>query len=537
MIVEEFDYRISLVDVAPFLRGRDHLVCLDSAWVSDDIGRYSYAMASPSVVMTSECEVGTTGRKCVTRLRAGVVDESGGGRTIQQGAFESDALAICELLLKESVEGLSDPALPPFRGGWAGYVGYDYGAWCEGIEAVVRAQPQIPQLVLCWYDWVLSWDHLLQRAWLIVRSSQPDGESVTHAVAELQSDKDVRIRRIPTPAARLLSELRRDLAATARGAEANVKLQDAHNAAGPRGRERHRDSSGTAASGLVSNFSREGYMSAVQSVRELILAGDIFQANISQCFSASHRGDAWRLYTRLRDESPASFAAFLEFDGSAILSSSPEMFLRVGSDGAVETRPIKGTRPRGSSAADDSRLSAELLASEKDKSENLMIVDLLRNDLSRVCEPGSVFVPALFTLERLATVQHLVSTVRGRLRSDASAVDLFRACFPGGSITGAPKTRAMQIISAVEGIGRGAYCGSIGYFAADGGALFNIAIRTLTLAAGVATFSAGGGIVLDSDPAAEYDETVAKAQGMARAIGDVSLVHLEGQVDLSPAQR
>jgi para-aminobenzoate synthetase component 1 len=259
-------------------------------------------------------------------------------------------------------------------------------------------------------------------------------------------------------------------------------------------------------------------MNAVQQVRQLILAGDVFQVNISQRFSAHVSAESFLMYLRLREENPAPFAAYMEMQSAAVLSASPEMFLSVNESGAVETRPVKGTRARGADPAEDALLARELLSSEKDRAENLMIVDLLRNDLSRACVPGSVFVPALCELERWATVQHLVSSVRGELNPTESSVSVFRACFPGGSITGAPKTRAMQIIASVEGAPRGVYCGSIGYFAADGAALFNIAIRTATITGGVATFSAGGGVVLDSDPALEFEETLAKAAGLVGAL-------------------
>jgi para-aminobenzoate synthetase component 1 len=280
-----------------------------------------------------------------------------------------------------------------------------------------------------------------------------------------------------------------------------------------------------------SNFSRDEYIESVRDVRELILSGDIFQANISQRFTTHYGGDAWVLYRRLREETPAPYAAYFETPQATVLSASPEMFLSVSvapnGSASVETRPIKGTRPRGENEKEDAQLARDLVTSGKDRAENLMIVDLLRNDLSMVCLPGSVRVDSLCELERWATVQHLVSSVRGELRPGVTPIALFRACFPGGSITGAPKIRAMQIIAFIEDgdggrpghgpAGRGVYCGSVGFFAADGAALLNVAIRTITIRNGAASFAAGGGVVLDSIPEDEYDETLAKGAGMVAA--------------------
>jgi para-aminobenzoate synthetase component 1 len=252
-------------------------------------------------------------------------------------------------------------------------------------------------------------------------------------------------------------------------------------------------------------------------VRQHILAGDVFQVNISQRFEIAVAKPPLELYRTLRERHPASFAALVETDEFAILSSSPERF--VCTDGVrVETRPIKGTRPRGVTADSDRALAAELTASAKDRAENVMIVDLMRNDLYRVCRPGTVTVPELCVLESHPTVHHLVSTVEGELAPGADAAALLAAAFPGGSITGAPKVRAMEIIAELEPTRRGAYCGSIGYLSVTGAADFSIAIRTAVVRDGIATVSAGGGITADSDPAAEYDETLAKVRGVLAAL-------------------
>lgn len=269
--------------------------------------------------------------------------------------------------------------------------------------------------------------------------------------------------------------------------------------------------------GLRSTFTGRGYLSAVQRVREYILAGDIFQANLSQRFEAPLEEAPLAFYRRLRRENPAAFGAYLACDDVTVLSVSPERFLSLRGT-QVETRPIKGTRPRGLGPMHDLALGRELAESEKDRAENVMIVDLLRNDLSRACLPGSVRVPELFTLEQHPTVLHLVSTVVGEIRPGVTAAGLLRATFPGGSITGAPKVRAMEIIAELEPTERGLYCGSIGYISLTGDMDSNIAIRTCVVRNGRIYFSGGGGIVADSDPEHEYHETLHKVQGIVRTL-------------------
>ena len=269
---------------------------------------------------------------------------------------------------------------------------------------------------------------------------------------------------------------------------------------------------------LRSSFSREAYLEAVERVREYIFAGDIFQANLSQRLEAPLDEPAWELYKRLRAINPAPFAAYIETGEATIMSASPERFLRVSTDRTVETRPIKGTSPRGIGPEHDAALGQALIESEKDRAENLMIVDLLRNDLSRVCVPGTVRVPELFLLENYPTVHHLVSTVVGVLPPKADAVDLLQASFPGGSITGAPKVRAMEIIAELEPSRRGVYCGSIGYLSVTGALDTNIVIRTYLALERRVYFSVGGGIVADSDPTAEYEETLTKARALIAAL-------------------
>ncbi|HWQ27949.1 MAG TPA: aminodeoxychorismate synthase component I [Dehalococcoidia bacterium] len=271
--------------------------------------------------------------------------------------------------------------------------------------------------------------------------------------------------------------------------------------------------------GLRSTFTREAYEAAVRRALGYIRAGDIYQVNLSQRFEAFCQRDEFDTYLRLRAQAPAPFAAFLRYPGYVVMSCSPERFLRYDPERRlVETRPIKGTRPRGPGPRSDRALADELLASAKDRAENVMIVDLERNDLGRVAEVGSVRVTALCELESFPSVHHLTSTVVARLRADRDIVDLLRAAFPGGSVTGAPKIRAMQIIDELEPVARGVYTGAIGYIEPGGGMDLNVAIRTVVAKNGTAWFHVGGGIVADSDPAQEYEETLHKGAALARAL-------------------
>jgi para-aminobenzoate synthetase component 1 len=262
----------------------------------------------------------------------------------------------------------------------------------------------------------------------------------------------------------------------------------------------------------------EVFLNGVSAIKEWIAAGHIYQANLSQAFEAAvSGGDLFELYETLRDASPAPMAAYLSLDGREILSSSPETFLKISGRG-LETRPIKGTRPRFLDPDEDRRSAYELQTSSKEIAELIMITDLLRNDLGQVCEYGSVEVTEMLRLESLAQVHHLVSTVGGTLRPEVNAVAAMTACFPGGSITGAPKKRAMEIIRELEARPRGVYCGAIGWLGYNGESSFNIAIRTLVRSGERMVYQVGAGIVADSDPQKEYEETLHKAAGIRLAV-------------------
>jgi para-aminobenzoate synthetase component 1 len=420
------------------------------------------------------------------------------------GAWSStseDALSVTRRLLPDPP--LSPvPGLAPFQGGIAGYIGYDWGAVLERLPSARYDDLAVPDVLLGLYDWVIAWDHREGTAWLM-----------STGLPEQGAGREARAReRMNQVRKRLVSRLGSG-AAEQQGSEKGIRdLASAPTYPAI-------EVQGADAIGLRSTFTRRGYLDAVARVREYIVAGDIFQANLSQRFQAQLPVPPFQLYRQLRRRNPAPFSAYLDYGELQVLSASPERFLRLDQERReVETRPIKGTRPRGLGPMHDAALGRALAESEKDRAENVMIVDLLRNDLSRVCRPGTVRVPELFALEHHPTVHHLVSTVLGELDPAADAIDLLRATFPGGSITGAPKVRAMEIIAELEPTQRGVYCGSIGYLSASGAMDTSIVIRTYLALRGQVYFQAGGGIVADSDPELEYRETLDKARGLIETL-------------------
>jgi para-aminobenzoate synthetase component 1 len=439
---------------------------LDSTADPERTGRYSYLMADPWRVVRT----------------------TGDGESL---GVMRDALA--------PFAGAAVPGIPPFQGGGAGFIAYDWGGTLERLPVPRYDDLALPDMLLGLYDWVIAWDHCERAAWL-VSTGMPD-------------TGDAGARR----AERRLGEIRARLAAGERDVPAPAHPAPLPSAPAPSYPVVGVDDAEQIE--LRSTFTHRGYLTAVARVREYVLAGDIFQANLSQRFEAPLREAPWSLYRRLRTTNPAAFGAFMDCGDFQVLSVSPERFLRL-SGTHVETRPIKGTRPRGLGPMHDAMLGRVLSESDKDRAENVMIVDLLRNDLSRVCQPGSVRVPELFSLEHHPTVHHLVSTVVGELEPGRDVVDLVRATFPGGSITGAPKVRAMEIIAELEPTRRGVYCGSLGYFSVTGEMDTSIAIRTCVTRGGKVYFQAGGGIVADSDPELEYRETLDKARGIIRALAN-----------------
>jgi len=452
-------------------------ILLESALTSEKLGRFSYLAADPWLVLQSK------GSALEWHSAAGVERSTGDPFAALQTLLAQHALDAC-------------PGLPAFQGGAAGYLAYDLCHHLERLPSPRFDDLDLPDLCLGLYDWTIAWDHALGRAWLF-------STGLPHRDRRQSSER---------AKARLHVVLERLAAGTAK---AKGPARDRRSVSVPATGPQTYAVNGMP--GVSSTFSRDGYLRVVEQTREYVLAGDIFQANLSQRLESAVDDHPFALYTRLRRRNPAPFAAYFDFGPAAVVSASPERFLRLSGD-CVETRPIKGTSPRGWTPLHDSALGEALSESDKDRAENVMIVDLLRNDLSKVCRDHTIEVPELCQIERYATVHHLVSTVVGRLRPGLGPVDLLRATWPGGSITGAPKVRAMEIIAELEPTCRSVYTGSVGYFSFGGAVDTSIAIRTFIAKPDRAYFQAGGGIVADSDPEREYDETLDKARGMVAAL-------------------
>ncbi|MDR3633868.1 MAG: aminodeoxychorismate synthase component I [Isosphaeraceae bacterium] len=423
-------------------------------------GRWSLLTARPRFVFEA------TGDKCAVRTPDGRTTLTIGDPLQALGRY-LDTYGLAD------PRDTPDPELPPFQGGLVGFFGYDLAPRLERLPRRAPRESALPDVRFALYDTVVTVDHL-------------KGDVVLWAYD-------------------LLDE---GYAATARrGREWSKALA----------KQRPAPARTTALSPLRSNFTYEGYLDAARRALEYIAAGDVFQVNLSQRFHCVGKPAPLDLYLRLKERSPAPFSTFLAWENAAVVSASPEWFYQTRGD-AIVTRPIKGTRPRGASHDDDERLAAELAQSPKDRAELTMIVDLERNDLGRVCRYGTVRVSEALTVETFAQVHHLVATVEGRLRPETAPMDIVRALFPGGSITGAPKIRAMEIIDELEPTRRSLYTGAIGYFSRGGTSAFNIAIRTMLIEGNLISFQAGGGIVADSDPETEYHETLHKARGMRAVI-------------------
>ncbi len=475
-LVEELSSSLDPWDVCRRLAHLPHLLFLDSATAEDPHGRYSFVTADPFAwLQTRDGQVsysGPTERKAATDPF----------RALEHGVRQWTSATVA--------------GLPPFQGGIAGLFGYDL---CQHLERLPRPaldEFQTPDLAVGFYDWVIAFDHVQRRSWLI-STGLPQTASTRKQWAA------VRLRSVLgwlKSSAEVSEKLRISTLATERSltvALCKVAVPELRN--------------------VYSNFSPAEYKNTIRRALDYIHAGDCFQVNLAQRLLHRATLAPLELYARLRERNAAPFAAYFDLGDFVVASASPERFLRI-ENGEVETRPIKGTRPRGATPEEDRRHAAELVNSSKDRAENVMIIDLMRNDLGRVCEYGSIRVQQVCGPESYRTVHHLVSEVRGRLRHGLGPVDLLRAAFPGGSVTGAPKVRAMEIIAELEPTARGPYCGSLGYIGFDGTMDTNLLIRTFTIGKGWIQFPVGGGIVADSDPDSEYAETLHKAEGLLRAL-------------------
>jgi para-aminobenzoate synthetase component I len=420
------------------LRAERSLTLFESAQRHEHLGRYSFLAVNPK-------------HSLVVREGASILN----GKPVDDDPF----VVLQKLLSKSARQTIA--GLPPFQGGWAGYISYDYNRRLEPKAKIAAFKPLCPDMVFHLYETVIAIDHLQERAWII----GPQRKQIE----------------------KLLQQRPKPL-----GADVKIAFHE--------------------------TIARAEHESNVQRTVDYILAGDIFQANITQTFDASVREgfDLFQAYKQLREMNPAPFSALMDFEEVQIVSSSPERLIRYNGT-VAEARPIKGTRRRDDDPSRDAALIADLTSSRKDRAENVMIVDLLRNDLSIVSKPGTVKVPVLCGLETYANVHHLVSVVQGELRDGVTSVDLVKSVFPGGSITGAPKVRAMEIISELERRPRGVYCGAMGYFGFNGTCDFNIGIRTVQISDGKMRVQGGGGITARSNPAAEFDESVLKVQRIREA--------------------
>ncbi|MFZ3372064.1 MAG: aminodeoxychorismate synthase component I [Desulfitobacteriaceae bacterium] len=447
---------------------------LDSGEQYFDLGRYSYMGADPFL------EASASADKVELSWSESSHSES-------HSTKETNSLQVLDNLRAKYQVTTAAPF--PFAGGAVGFFSYDLKDELEALPQLAKDDLALPYWRLAWYDGIVIFDHLERIYWLTACGMMDDGEC-SEALANKRLNK--------------LEELLNAYTLTLSKSSNTLACESFE----------------IKSTKIMSSVNRAKYLDDIQLVIDYIKAGDIYQANLTQRFFLSWEGDPWVLYQQLHELNPAPFAAFLPYPDFQILCSSPERFIRIQRDGAIETRPIKGTRPRGSSSStEDQALALELQNSAKDNAELTMIIDLERNDLGRICKIGSVKVPNLIHLEKYPTVWHLVSTITGQLKTPLLPSEILRAVFPGGSITGAPKIRAMEIIEELEPYKRGIYTGSIGYLGFDGAWDLNIVIRTILLKDGKAYLHAGGGIVVDSQPDEEYKETLVKAQALFSVLG------------------
>jgi para-aminobenzoate synthetase component 1 len=486
-LIEEIFTPLTALELFEPIKDRPYSFFLDSGMDPQRLGRYSFLGSEPFLVMSSQGSE-------INLIR-------GQEHEVQHGN-PFDALG--KLLEVYKLDHC--PAPVPFMGGAVGYFGYDLCHFIERLPSTAIDNLKLPESYFAFYDTIVAFDHLEGKTYLVATGfpEMEEGQRLRRARMRLEEMKDWLCPSHSVIAVSQSSE-------QSEGEAKQSRVGDCFVANAPRNDRQNKEIM------IKSNFTPEEYMKAVNRVREYIAAGDVFQVNLSQRFEADLKIPPYELYKRLRAVNPAPFASYLNFPGVAIVSASPERFLKVQGE-LVETRPIKGTRPRGRDPVEDERLAHELTHSIKDRAENMMIVDLERNDLGRVCHYGTVKVTELAILETFPTVFHLTSTVVGRLSRGKSNIDLLKATFPGGSITGAPKVRAMEIIDELEPTKRSVYTGSVGYLSFNEDMDINIVIRTFLIKEGKAYFQVGGGIIYDSDSEAEYRETLDKARALIQAL-------------------
>ena len=488
-LVERVSTPLAAPEVFELIKDRPYSFFLDSGMDHRKLGRYSFLGSNPFLIVKSQ--------------GSDITFVSGDEQEIQHG---NPFGALTRALKMYKLD--PGPATVPFLGGAVGYFSYDLCNFIEQLPSTAINDLAIPESYFAFYDTIIAFDYLEGRAYIVATGfpELEEGRRLKQARMRLEEMKDWLHSALPSKRSEGSPLTRRETLTPTLSLQGKEKGEGENQPAEEEGE------------GLLkSNFTRDEYIKAVSKIREYIAAGDVFQVNVSQRFETNLTVPPYELYRRLRQINPAPFAAYLNFGEVTVVSASPERFLRLRGD-MVETRPIKGTRPRGQGQAEDEALAQELVHSAKDRAENVMIVDLERNDLGRVCRYGTVKVTELAILESFPTVFHLTSTVVGRLRSDKGVADLLRATFPGGSITGAPKVRAMEIIDELEPTKRSVYTGSIGYLSFGGDLDLNIVIRTFLVKEGKAYFQVGGGIIYDSDPEAEYQETLDKAKALIQAL-------------------
>ncbi|MBI3448065.1 MAG: anthranilate synthase component I family protein [Acidobacteria bacterium] len=455
------------LDLLEASRGRRRVALLWSGGDHPETARFSLLVADPYLLLAYR-----SGRASIER----------------EGATESleveDPFALIGELLARHPSSLAPPW--PFAGGAVGFIAYDAARCLERLPARALDDRPHAEIDLSFHGWAIAWDRAAA-TWAVLATGAPgDGDAERQALARAACERE--------------------------GAWA---LRASKEDAGPLPRGGARMPEG------ASSFSRDAYLGAVRAIQRRIAAGDVYEVNLSRRLSVPAAPDPRALFAALCRMNAAPFASFIETSSGAIVSSSPERFLRVRG-GMVESSPIKGTARRHADPAGDAAAARALLGSAKDRAENVMIVDLVRNDLGRVCRTGSVEVASLCALESFEGVHHLVSTVRGALAPRRGAIDAVRALFPPGSMTGAPKIRAMEVIDEIEPVRRGPYAGAAGYLASSGDADLSVLIRSFVLGAGRVDLQTGGAVVADSDPGSEHDEAVTKGERALAALAAVS---------------